>query len=211
MSASRFNERGSIRLDELKIPSIYLANRPKGSKIKAKEAEYLSSKKFKAITIDSDNNLTNGFITVLLARKYGVKEVPYVVKGETVHGMNIYYSVFFSAYYEDRALCKKLIKEAVKDSDDIANRREYLYHMQDGICYICGRKTVLIYGDGIVRDNMATIDHKIPLALSGTNDMSNLAICCHRCNFLKGSLMYSDKLKEIITEQRQYEEDLGLR
>ena len=211
MGENKYNHTGLISLDELKIPSIYLAHRPKESKIKDKEDLYIKTGKFKPITIDKDNNLTDGFITILIARKLKVKKVPYIIKGDTVHSMNIYYSIFFSAYYNDKELCRKLLKETFKDSDDLANKREYLYHKQDGICYICGRKTDLVIKHGIIKHNTATIDHKIPLALCGSNDITNLAICCSRCNLLKGSLMYSDELKEIIKNQRDYEEELGLK
>jgi HNH endonuclease len=29
------------------------------------------------------------------------------------------------------------------------------------------------------------VDHVIPLALGGSNDLSNLTVCCHRCNARK--------------------------
>lgn len=37
----------------------------------------------------------------------------------------------------------------------------------------------------------ATVDHKVPKALGGTNTSDNYLACCYRCNQLKGHVPYS--------------------
>ena len=49
--------------------------------------------------------------------------------------------------------------------------------------------------------NVVSIDHKIPIALKGTNEKSNLAAVCHRCNIVKSTLTadtYQEVLKLIL-------------
>ncbi len=38
---------------------------------------------------------------------------------------------------------------------------------------------------------VGSIDHKVPLALGGSNDLDNLVISCSPCNRLKGDMPYS--------------------
>lgn len=44
-------------------------------------------------------------------------------------------------------------------------------------CFYCGAK---------LDDSNRTIDHIVPIAKGGTNDISNLVCCCHNCNQIKG-------------------------
>lgn len=55
-----------------------------------------------------------------------------------------------------------------------------LYHQADCRCQLCGRK--ITYQD-------ATVDHIMPKAMGGVNDVSNLQIACYACNQLKGSVL----------------------
>lgn len=55
-----------------------------------------------------------------------------------------------------------------------------LYHQANCRCQLCGRS--ITYQD-------ATVDHIIPKAMGGVNDVSNLQIACFACNQLKGSVL----------------------
>lgn len=57
---------------------------------------------------------------------------------------------------------------------------EALYHQANCRCQLCGRE--ITYQD-------ATVDHIIPKAMGGVNDVSNLQIACLACNQLKGSVL----------------------
>lgn len=72
-------------------------------------------------------------------------------------------------------------------SDDV---RKLVYHQAKGGCAICGKP--LSY------DEM-TLDHIIPLAEGGMDDVSNLQ-CTHlQCNQMKGHMMSRDFIKLCIT------------
>ena len=208
----RFNKKSkTIDIGEVKIPSIYLAHKPNKEKVHRKEEEFLRTKILHPVTLDKENNLTDGFINLLIAYNHKIKNIPYITKGDTVHGLNIFSDIFFNAYYNDSKLARQLIKEALKNNEDLHNKRERMYHRQDGKCYLCGRSMDLIIRNGVLKANTATIDHKIPLALMGSNTEDNLALCCHRCNLLKGTLMYVPELKDIIRKQRDYEDKLRIK
>lgn len=50
--------------------------------------------------------------------------------------------------------------------------------------------------------NDLTLDHKIPVAIGGTNEMSNLGILCRSCNSIKNDRLLSyDELREKILPQ----------
>lgn len=57
---------------------------------------------------------------------------------------------------------------------------EALYNQANCRCQLCGRK--ITYQD-------ATVDHIMPKAMGGVNDVSNLQIACYACNQLKGSVL----------------------
>lgn len=54
-------------------------------------------------------------------------------------------------------------------------------------CEYCGRP-VYIKHQASRDPDKATIDHKIPRALGGTNGLHNLALACLQCNSAKGCM-----------------------
>jgi len=69
-------------------------------------------------------------------------------------------------------------------------QREMIYEKANGKCELCGKS--------ILFDNM-TLDHIKPLAMGGTNDISNVQCSCSVCNSLKGSILPEDFLDRITT------------
>ena len=61
--------------------------------------------------------------------------------------------------------------------------RKSIYNNSGCRCQICGR--LITYDD-------FTIDHIIPLAKGGTNNMSNLQSSCVRCNSIKADVLPDD-------------------
>lgn len=58
-------------------------------------------------------------------------------------------------------------------------------YMRDGFrCKYCGRRMYIDYG-ARCNENSLSLDHRIPLALGGTNHEDNLVFCCHDCNIRK--------------------------
>lgn len=70
---------------------------------------------------------------------------------------------------------------------DLSNNRKarasiterMVYDKYNGRCYLCGEKVTF---------NDFTIDHILPLAKGGINDIENMACCCKKCNHMKGCL-----------------------
>lgn len=53
-------------------------------------------------------------------------------------------------------------------------------------CHYCGIELALEKNEPYARN--PSIDHKIPKSMGGKNTFDNIAICCHRCNIVKGTL-----------------------
>lgn len=51
--------------------------------------------------------------------------------------------------------------------------RKYVFERDDYQCQSCGKTD---------RETQLTIDHIVPLALGGQNDISNLQTLCYHCN-----------------------------
>ena len=78
-----------------------------------------------------------------------------------------------------------------------AEIRKLIYDTAKGRCALCGRK--------ITYENM-TLDHIVPLAMNGADDVSNLQCTCEACNRFKGSIL-PDDFMERITEIFLYQMD----
>lgn len=69
----------------------------------------------------------------------------------------------------------------------LRNNRRELFRSQKGLCFYCGWEMRLVQSDAYSPD-ACTLDHLHPRALGGNDRISNLAVCCYRCNGLKDNL-----------------------
>lgn len=92
---------------------------------------------------------------------------------------------------KDFAECKEIpaIQNIVKRKTYSEDVRKLIYHQCKGRCKICGKP--VDYKD-------MTLDHIIPLASGGREDVSNLQCTHMECNQVKGRLS-SDQFLEMIT------------
>lgn len=73
--------------------------------------------------------------------------------------------------------------------------RSAVYNKSEGRCAICGK---------FVPFESFTVDHIIPLAKGGSNDMSNLQCACKTCNRIKQDILPQD-LMEKLTQIMLYQ------
>ena len=72
--------------------------------------------------------------------------------------------------------------------------RSALFLQCNGHCYYCGRKFEDI--------NKMTLDHIIATANGGTNEISNLALTCLRCNHIKDNDDSLIKLRKFLWKKQ---------
>jgi hypothetical protein len=80
-----------------------------------------------------------------------------------------------------------------------------VYKKSEGHCKLCGN--FVSYED-------FTIDHIIPLAKGGTNDINNLQCACKVCNNIKTDILpneFMDKITEMIVYNmnEKYNKEIG--
>lgn len=83
----------------------------------------------------------------------------------------------------------------VKRKQFTTTERTIIYNKNKGRCAICGR---------FVPYDEFTVDHIIPLAKGGTNELHNLQCACKVCNLIKQDILpedLMDKLSEIMLYQ----------
>lgn len=86
-----------------------------------------------------------------------------------------------------------------------ADIRKMIYDKTDGHCVLCGRK--------ILFEDM-TLDHIIPLAMEGPDEVGNLQSTCKLCNMAKASALpeeFIDRISSIFLYQmeKKYANRLG--
>ena len=67
--------------------------------------------------------------------------------------------------------------------------RKLIYLHAGGRCELCGRKILL--------EDM-TIDHIIPLAMRGEDNVENISCTCYPCNIFKGNILPSDFMESEV-------------
>ena len=80
-------------------------------------------------------------------------------------------------------------------------KRNDIYERTKGRCALCGK---------FIRFDQFTVDHVIPLAKGGTNDIENLQCTCKHCNAMKQDLSedeFLDKLFDIFAYQFKKKEN----
>lgn len=86
--------------------------------------------------------------------------------------------------------------------------RKFIFIQCKGICYYCGKKMDFRpahNGDKQLPDDF-TVDHKLPVALGGTNGLLNLAGCCNRCNVCKKNYTeeeFRNRFKNRLGQRKQ--------
>lgn len=102
-------------------------------------------------------------------------------------------------YYIDTSIDPTIYQDSdtgkIKRKNFSANDRKNIYRKTNGCCYLCGE---------FVDFDSFEIEHQIPLAKGGTNDISNLYCSCHICNTMKNSI-YPQELLEKITQIFMYQ------
>lgn len=68
--------------------------------------------------------------------------------------------------------------------------RKMLYKKADGRCALCGQK--ILYKD-------MNLDHVVPLAMGGADEVENLACTCAECNKFKADILLMDFMERIST------------
>jgi hypothetical protein len=72
--------------------------------------------------------------------------------------------------------------------------RRHVYARDGHTCVYCARRG---------RRVLLTIDHVFPVALGGTNEVSNLVTACRPCNLTKGARLLNDAGLRRFTEERR--------
>ena len=79
-------------------------------------------------------------------------------------------------------------------SQERADIRDVLYKKQQGKCFACGVK---------LQKQFFHIDHKVPVAQGGSDEMRNFQLLCPTCNTSKGARSQREFLREVRQRQRQ--------
>ncbi len=89
-----------------------------------------------------------------------------------------------------------LEKNEKADESTKINRRQFsstkrtiIYNKNKGRCAICGK---------FVPYDVFTVDHIIPLAKGGNNELNNLQCTCRTCNLIKQDILPEDLMDKII-------------
>ena len=99
---------------------------------------------------------------------------------------------------------KILKKSAAKRKIYSGMQRKEIYDKAEGCCQLCGRK---------LTPHTMTLDHIIPFADGGSNELDNLQAVCQQCNQLKANIypeQFFDRITEIFMCQmeRKYTDNL---
>ena len=87
--------------------------------------------------------------------------------------------------------------EKCKRKSFTARDRQRIYRKTKGHCYLCGE---------FIDFDSFEIEHRIPLAKGGTNELSNLYCACHCCNTIKHDIYpreFMEKISQIYLYQTE--------
>lgn len=75
-------------------------------------------------------------------------------------------------------------------------------------CEYCG--TLLLDEELFPYKRIVSVDHKKPLSAGGSNSFENLAICCTRCNIVKGTMTSETFLKfnKLLDQNKEWKEEI---
>lgn len=141
--------------------------------------------------------LTNGQCYIATKKSGGIIKTPHIEEAQR----------FSNVYSANRKLLKapgkcrgyyilKISngKKRRKYSTDV---RKMIYNKADGCCVLCGHK--------ILFEDM-TLDHIIPLAMNGPDEVDNLQCACEFCNGAKASALpeeFIDRISNIFLYQME--------
>lgn len=91
-------------------------------------------------------------------------------------------------YYMDTCNENDWFRPTMRRRSFTIGERLSIYRKSKGTCYLCGE---------FVDFNSFEIEHRIPLAKGGTNELSNLFPSCHICNTIKSDIFPEDFDKRI--------------
>ena len=193
----------------IKVPRRFLTTVPKPEKVEKKRWLLKKGCMGKPVTVSPDGRVVDGYITLLVYLEAGYKDIPCkTINYYAVEGIPLLDVPELVALMEG----KLRIEDLSVNLDTIAYPSEFSMlkaqaEKQKNKCYICGRTMEAKINRDVVRScNEHTLDHIFPRALGGVSSYENLAACCHRCNQLKGQLIFTDDLREIIVRQRLAED-----
>lgn len=91
---------------------------------------------------------------------------------------------------------EKRIVKILYGKEDFRTWRKEVIEKAKRICYICG--------EYIPEGEIASIDHFIPVKLSGKDSKENLQCCCTRCNAEKGNMLLSEYIERMKENPTKY-------
>lgn len=77
--------------------------------------------------------------------------------------------------------------------------RNYLWALAKGQCWYCARIMALPEALPLNshREDMATLDHRVPISRGGTNDYDNFRLCCRKCNGAKADMTEDEFIESL--------------
>ena len=92
----------------------------------------------------------------------------------------------FGTRYQSLLKRSEVWGKARPDKDELWQK--LLAHYQDGfLCIYC--RTPLMVSQPYPSSSVFSLDHALPFAHGGDNALSNIVICCHACNIIKGTMV----------------------
>lgn len=136
--------------------------------------------------------LTNGQCYIATKKSGGIIKTPHIEEAQRFYDKSSANSKMQKApgkcrgYYTLEISMEKRKKRRKHYSAVV---RKMIYNKADGRCVLCGRK--ILFKD-------MTLDHIIPLAMNGPDEVENLSCTCKTCNQFKGHILPDDFMERIF-------------